>query len=493
MNLIKRIISFALVAALSVALAACNSASTSEPSDTNNSSSNKPASSQDTGSHRPEFKDEEEVVAWVDTDGDFDYETVDWAGPKGYVIVIPANGTREYREAANELQAFYKTTADVTLQIVTDASGQTDKEILIGATKRAQSNKDMDEADLAVSVQGNKLVFDGGHAVTAKSAVLKFIRTAPEAGKASVFEITTDFSTTCILDGYEYVWGDEFEGEEVDLTRWGFHQHMSGTPKAVVSYDRDTNDTGDGRLKLHAIRYFDPEREGVQFKMPLSTTTKLNMTFVYGYAEIRARMPFASGTWPSFWTQSNDELSSKHYGVKCNPKYMVEIDVFEVFGNEDGEVVPNIHKWYRTSVYDYATIHNKEGVTHTTWGYGGNKTTFWTCDNPETINQEYHTYGWEWTPKLMSMYVDGEVTMTYDITKSFDDCPDMTGFHDPEFVMFNSHVTTEDASYQVGLIEMNLDALPSEYYIDYFRLYQKKGEGKLYTHFEPSGEYKDRK
>jgi hypothetical protein len=68
----------------------------------------------------------------------------------------------------------------------------------------------------------------------------------------------------------------------------------------------------------------------------------------------------------------------------------------------------------------------------------------------------------------------------------------MTGFHDPEFVMFNNHVTTTDQSYTVGLIEDNLEMLPSEYFIDYFRLYQKKGSGKAWI-VDTLQEYPNRK
>lgn len=478
MNFLKKSLCLMLALCLVVGLAACT------------------GGTEDTTSHRPDFPVPEEDTGWVDTDGHFDTETVKWAGPEGYVIVVPS-GNAEARKSAIDLQDYFKTAANVTLQIVTDATAPVEKEILIGKTNRKESNKALAEADLEVSVKGSKVVIDGGHDVTVDSAVLKLIRTQPGKEEIATFKVTTDFSTVPVAEelenkeDYVYVWGDEFENEEVDNTKWSWHQHMSGSGKAIVSSDRDVIDNGDGRLKLRGIRYFDPEKEGVQFKMPLSTTTKQHMTFVYGYAEIRARMPFFKGAWPSFWTQSNDELSSK-FGVERTKKYFVEIDVFEVFGSPEGKVVPNIHKWYNKAHYDYETIHNKPGITHTAWHYNGNKTTFWTSPTPETINQEYHTYGWEWTPKVMSMYVDGKITMTYDITKTFDDCPDMTGFHDPEFVMFNNHVTTDDMSYTVGLITDSLDMLPSEYFIDYFRLYQKKGEGKVWISDELV-EYPNRK
>ncbi len=478
MKLIKKTLCMLLVSAMAIGLMACAGGNEDQPS-------------QDTGSHRPDYVDKNQTVAWEDTDGDFDFNTVDWDGPAGYVIVVPA-GNKEAKDAATILQNYFRQSAEVTLQIVTDATAEKDKEILVGKTKRSQSAKDLAEGQVKVSLQGSKLVFDGGHNVTVETAVNKFVRLAPEKGKAVTFDVKTDFSSTVFLDGYEYVWGDEFEGTDVDMTKWGWYGHMGGTASCMISYDKDVINTGDGRLQLRAIRYFDPTREGVRFKMPVSTVTKFNMNFVYGYAEIRARMPFFRGAWPSFWTQSTDVVSSK-FGVKRTPMYFVEVDVFEVFGTED-TAVSNIHKWYDSSYYDYFLengLEKEEGASnHTQWNKAKD---VWVCRNINTINQEYHTYGWEWTPKVMNIYVDNELVMTYDIVNSYDLCKDMTGFHDPEFVMFNNHVTSTDASFQVGIIEDNLDKLPTEYFIDYFRLYQKKdGKSKIWIDETPNV-YLDRK
>ncbi len=498
MKLLKKGISLILVAALVFSLAACGQGSQTDASSqgatSNNTSSegkgnvgsffdklfgtasSEPEKDENDGEHRPAYKEEAGNEKPVDTDGVFEYKTVNWDGPAGYVIVVPA-GNAAARKTATALQDYYKKSANVTLSIVTDSTSETAKEILIGKTKRSQSNKNLGEGEIKVSVSGKKLVFDGGHDVTIDSAVHKFIRTAPAKNKANTFEVKTDFSTTTFLSGYKYVWGDEFEAEEVDMTKWGFEETMTGTTKGETSYDRDVIDTADGRLKLRGIRYFNPEREGTQYKMPYGTTTRYHMNFTYGYAEIRARMPFFSGMWPSFWSKTGDDVAKK-YGVTRTSHYYVEFDVLEVPGRENGTGGANIHRWYNESSGPCSKCNSAEFKRHVSgWKYEG---TGFQLTDLETRNQQYHTYGWEWDKNVVKMYFDGEVYVTFDTSKSADFCKDMTGFSDPAYVIFNNHLTANDSTgTSSGYIEDSLDDLPGEYFIDYFRLYQKSN-GKIW-------------
>lgn len=400
---------------------------------------------------------------FVDTDGDFKYETAGWNGPEGYVI--EAGNNSELNKIAQELNEYFASAFDVTLQIAGRASA--DKKIVL------KVDDALAEGEIRVYVEGNDLIFSAGHTVTLGSAVEKYIRTEPEKGKASVFSLTTDFSATA-LDGYKYVWGDEFEGSDVDFTKWDFGIKMTGTEKMEVSYDRNVINVEDGRLKLHALRYYNPTRASTQYRVPYSVLTEQKMNYVYGYAEIRCRLPFFKGVWPSFWTQSTDAL-----GGKVSSEFMAEVDIFEVFGQN--VIQPGIIKWYRKDG-SHAFVSDHQSVE------------YWTWENTDTIETEYHTYGWEWTPEKMVMNVDGEAYMTFDITEPYDGKSDMSGFHDPMFLMFNNHLITDD-SWQTGyIVENSNELLPACYYIDYIRLYQKDGVGKLYTDdTDTSSKYPDRK
>lgn len=482
-----KFLSLALAFVLLVCTAGCSETPVADSSSSAPSSSEQPSSENNTADYRQPLV-ESQSEEFVDTDGDFDYQTVDWAGPEGYVIVYPA-GDNSARSSAALIKDFYKSAYNVDLAIVTDKTAETEKEILVGKTSRTQSDKNLPVEELKVSINGKKLVFDGGHNVTLSSAVNKYIRLAPEKGKACIFSVKTDFEAT-VFDGYEYVWGDEFEGADLDMTKWDFEERMSGSTKVEISWDKDVIDVGDGRLKLHGINYFNPLREGTKYKVPYSVVTKYKMNYVYGYAEIRARIPFKQGAWPSFWglqigaNGGRNKTGGLAYDEEKakNAKYGVEVDIFEVFGSLS-TLEPTIHRHYNTGIYNYSEIHGTDKNS-----YSDGSSVRWNWEergaNLETLSQEYHTYGFLWTEKEYSFYVDGIKYETIDITKSFDLCEDYQGFHEPLFLMFNNHVFADDMSYYENVVEDH-STLPFCYYIDWIRVYQKPGQGKLYIDTTP--------
>ena len=474
MKLVKNIICFIMAVVLTITLAACTG--------------NQPGAQQsgEFDDRKPyEQKDDTAFQYTEDTDGDFEYKEVEWEGPKGYVIVVPA-GNSEAKTTAETLQGYFKRYANLTLSIVTDKTAEVEKEILIGRTSRADSNKSLDESKLEVSVKGKKLIFDGGHDVTVDSAVKKFTRLTYNEGKAYSYSLETDFKSTPGIEGmedYVYVWGDEFEEgryDDINWTKWRFDNAMSGTNEIITSKDRCVADIDDGRLQLFAINYYNVEQPQRRYVVPWSVSTIYTMAYVYGYAEIRAKVPFFKGTWPSWWGGSSTRMP----GVRRTTQYYTEIDIFEIFGSDD-EVVPNLHKWYQD--YDYATNHNVEGTQHTASGTQYNYN-FKQHQDISKLSNEYHVYGFYWNKNEMSMWVDGTKYQTFDITKSWDLYNDMSCFHDPSFLQFNNHVFSDDSSFRPNVVTNNVNILPSEYFIDYFRIYQKPGEGRIYTDTNPTSE-----
>ncbi|MEE0928901.1 MAG: family 16 glycosylhydrolase, partial [Acutalibacteraceae bacterium] len=279
----------------------------------------------------------------------FTYKTATWNGPKGYALVIPY-GDAEARRIAELVRNYFYYSTGTNLNISYDTVlTEGEKEILVGKTNRKDSNKNLKENEFNVRVSGKKLIFEAGHNATLETAVHRFFGIGISETVVPTFTCKNDFtSTLSFLSGYQYVWGDEFEGNELDFTKWSLDQKMGGFKDLQVSTGRDVIKVGDGRLTLSAIHKPNASKPYV---VPCSTTTMRHMNFIYGYCEIRAKAPFYAGVWPSFWTQSTDVVSSK-YGVYRTKNYFVEVDVFEVFGNKN-TVVPNLHKWYDKNYYNY--------------------------------------------------------------------------------------------------------------------------------------------
>ncbi|HEX4192821.1 MAG TPA: glycoside hydrolase family 16 protein, partial [Stellaceae bacterium] len=95
----------------------------------------------------------------------------------------------------------------------------------------------------------------------------------------------------------------------------------------------------------------------------------------YGYFEIRAALPEATGTWPAFWLEPNPYIPN------------AEADVTEHLG-----ATPDI---------DYVRAYGGDGSTQTLYNdvY---------MDNPTG----FHTYGLLWTPTTVTYYLDGNAIMT---------------------------------------------------------------------------------
>ena len=407
-----------------------------------------------------------------------------WGAPQNYTIVY-AEADAGMKALATKVQRWFSENYRCAIPITSDKSAEKELEILIGNTNRKESGKKAD-GSYKVSVQGDKLVFDGYHSAIVEVGVNKFLEKNPKKNEDlnGISGKISDFKTSML--GYDYVWGDEFATNEVDFSKWTFEAKMGEYADARITTDRDVIDMRADTLVLRSVKETDYSYRKYDYKMPTSVVSQRNMMFTYGYCEIKAKVPTAVATWPSFWMQSSTGVGERN----CF-NYFVEVDVFEIFGAGDAKLVPNLHKWYDSNRFNYGEIYNSKDnkgnyVNHTATGTTRSiKTnTIVKADAAYT----YHTYGYEWTPTYISMYVDGVKYQTYDITKSWDLEKDMSGFHDPQFVIFNNHLFTDTADYiptfsngKQILIENNESSLSSEFIIDYYRLYQKKGQGKIWT------------
>lgn len=431
---------------------------------TNNQMSN--TNNQDNVSDRPlANKPQEETPIALEYTSD----SVSWSGPAGYQIVIPHNHKEQYEKAAEILKSYFLEKYEVELTVVTDDAEKTKKEILIGNTNRTGGSS-LSENEYAVTFKEDILSFESGHWLGVNKAVKWFSSLDIEKGKINTLKGSFDFAST-VNDTYKYVWGDEFDGNSLDNSKWVLGDAMKGTGTMTLSDKPEVISVADGQLKLNAIHYFDSNAPQFEYAVPYSLMTNESMAYAYGYLEMKAMVPFKQGAWPSLWMNNK----SNKIGPARTSNYFVEVDIFEIFSSID-TVSPNIHKWYDNSEHSSYGETREINVDNSKYK---NKT--YVFDKYHFLSEEYHVYGFEWTPTEMSMYVDGNKYMTYDLTFNFDGKSNMNGFSEPQALIINNHIYAPDSASGNDETKIANSSLPCNYSIEYIRLYQKEGEGKLYT------------
>lgn len=281
---------------------------------------------------------------------------------------------------------------------------------------------------------------------------------------------------------WKLVWSDEFNGTEIDRTKWDFEtgngfrtdngQWVGGWGNNELEYytDRPENAyVADGALHIRAVK---ETYKGCQYTSARLRTRKSDKTALfnkaYGRFEFRAKLPTGKGVWPAIWLLPQDE---KYGGWAASG----EIDIMEARGQEPDKVLGTLHygsKW--------------PGNAHTGKDY--------ILPDKGTI-ADFHVYALEWEPGEIRWYVDDQLYQTQNFWWSSSDAkgakpanesdlnPWPAPFDQPYFMILNVAVG--------GQFLGNPDrstTFPAEMVVDYVRIYDKtagsgpvkpRGEGKL--------------
>lgn len=231
--------------------------------------------------------------------------------------------------------------------------------------------------------------------------------------------------------GRKLVWSDEFNGSEVDKSKWSFEigNGSGGWGNNELQYytDRKENVRVDnGSLKITALndRYLNYNYSSTRM------ISKDKYEFHYGYVEARLALPSMAGIWPAFWMlgANIDEVSWPRCG---------EIDIMEAI-NDESKV--------------YSTLHwNENG--HASKGNNGRMI---------TDRTDYHIYGMEWTENSMVFYLDGVNVYNFGISSS----NGTSAFQKDFFFIFNVAVGGNWPGFSIGT------AFPQTMSVDYLRVYQ---------------------
>ena len=255
-----------------------------------------------------------------------------------------------------------------------------------------------------------------------------------------------DIST--ISENWELLCSDEFNDEELDLTKWNKLNWKPGwVNNELQAYtDRDTNIfLENGHLVLQGN--IEPGYSGTDYvgnnyvadytSGRVNTDDKFSTT--YGRFDIKAKLPAGKGSWPAIW-MLGESISSIGW-PQCG-----EIDIMEHVGYDQGLVHGSIH----TQDYNHMYGTQKSGSKYV-----------------DDVTDAFHVYSLEWSPFYLRYLIDNEpfFFVYNDSNGDFGKWP----FNDPHYLILNLAIGGDWG----GVQGVSASAFPMKMYIDYVRVYKK--------------------
>lgn len=377
-----------------------------------------------------------------------------------------------------ELEKVVETVLNKTgfnLNIVHDNVDTAEYEIIVGNANRDGVESLTDYDAYSIKVSGKKIYLNGGSIHSTAVAVSEFAKML-ENGNITDTSFSGSYTETIKNygdDAFKYAWGDDFDGDTLDTSKW-----------------RQMNEkeyTSQGQHGKTSVRNTDPNYVFVKdSKFHICATQDENyyyggmirtqniMMYKYGYAEISAIVPHGPSFWVAFWASKAQNEPAMSNTDPDLPMWMrPEIDIMEMFGNS-ASYAANGHRWPTATGkemgYDHTSLDGKQ--------YGQSKK-YTHPDEGGRLTDDFHTYGFLWDDTKIAFTCDGELFFRYDTNTK------------PEDIECFNHEMYFILSMALGYASQSADiatATEDEWYntnkfiIDYCNLYQKN-DGKSYIRY----------
>lgn len=291
--------------------------------------------------------------------------------------------------------------------------------------------------------------------------------------RAAVLALALLAAPAAAADDWTMVWSDEFDGDKIDRSKWGFdvdcwgggndeHQCYTKSPrnaaiedgKLVITarYERVTGPALPEHLRRTSAT---PEAEATRDISSARLSTRGKASWRYGKVEVRAKLPQGQGTWPAIWMLPEKD----RYGTWAASG---EIDILEAVnlgvpcakcpGGRENTILGTLHfggKWPNNK-------HKGEEVPF-----------------PEVLDGGFHTYAIEWGPERITWQVDGKTyaVRTADEWSTTGSKARGAPFDQPFHLILNLAIGGKLAETR-GLGGVRLDGYPKRMEIDWVRVWQ---------------------
>lgn len=211
-----------------------------------------------------------------------------------------------------------------------------------------------------------------------------------------------DSSNAFTPSGWKMIWNDEFLGNVLDTSKWGYEEgflldendiNTAGWGNQELEwYTRNNVSVKDGALNINMKKESkefsqknDPSKKATALYSSGKITTKDKFSVKYGRVDFRAKMPTGVGVWPAMWMLSNDA----RYG---SWPLSGEIDVFEGRGRTPDMVFGTLH-------YGAQWPNNINTSDVLNMKQDGNK---------KSGIDDWHVYSVVWEAENIKIYCDGK-------------------------------------------------------------------------------------
>jgi len=201
-------------------------------------------------------------------------------------------------------------------------------------------------------------------------------------------------------DAWQLVWSDEFEGNEIDDTKWSPNiwapRKVNDEDQAYTPREKNLR-LEDGNLVIEA--HLEDYEGGKYTSGRLHSDGKGD--FLYGRFEVRAKLPSGQGTWPAIWMLPSDPFT---YATKCSSgdwQGSTECDAWPNSGEMDimehvGYQMNHVHGTVHTKAYYWVMWEQRKGRILL-----------------DDVDKNFHVYAMEWSPEKVDVFVDDTLYFTY--------------------------------------------------------------------------------
>ena len=252
-------------------------------------------------------------------------------------------------------------------------------------------------------------------------------------------------------EGYRLIFHDEFDGEEINTDKW-IPEYLPSWPKdrsvcaptyemknGIIRLIIDKNSKNEFDKGMHISGFMSASRTGLHHYDPKKKAlhqikTEATQVNQYGYYEMRAKMQDGGGVHCAWWL----------IGFEDDPNQSCEIDIFEILGTDINRIWSTVHSW-KDSTIQYHTEHP------------------WFAN--KKLAEEFHIYGFDWTPEGVTVYVDGIQVMKHKAEITY-----------PLIQIISFYDNRKAKDGWTGTYDPTIP-YPKSFDIDYIRMYKKIPEG----------------